>query len=468
MTTEIAGLPFWELTFDADGDPDGPQRDAFLAGVPARGLTDVIVFAHGWNNDRRIANELYQRFFALLGPQLPAATRGTVGLAGVTWPSQRWSDEPIPDFLADGSGVVGQGVVGGAADLGEGPAEAPPLVPTLDATTLAGLQAQFPAAAAPLAEMAQVLAGRESDDALAAFHRCLGTFSRLAAGDTDLDDGEGDKAGAALGTGEPRMLLDDPSALFERYRAALVAQGAVLGNGPDVDGAGDDGAGGVAGFGDSLGHLLHGAKEALRQATYWQMKNRAGTVGRAGLGPVLGRLSAGVRVHLVGHSFGARLVSFALAGLPAGPSPVRAVTLLEGAFSHFAFARPLPFDAGRNGALAGMLSRIDGPLVACFSEHDGALGRFYPLASFAAQEDAANAVNPSSRWGAIGANGAQGVGAALEGIRPVGARYGFAPGAVLNIDASEVVAAGNSPAGAHSDIIHTELTWVVLAAGGLA
>jgi pimeloyl-ACP methyl ester carboxylesterase len=198
------------------------------------------------------------------------------------------------------------------------------------------------------------------------------------------------------------------------------------------------------------------------------MKNRAGTVGRAGLGPLLGQLPAGVRVHLVGHSFGARLMSFALAGLPGGPSPVRAVTLLEGAFSHFAFASPLPFDAARSGALAGMASRVNGPLVACFSEHDGALGRFYPLASFAAQEDAAAAVNPSSRWGAIGANGAQGVGATLEGVQPVGGRYGFAPGAVLNIDASEVVKAGNPPIGAHSDIVHGQLTWVVLAAGGLA
>ena len=54
------------------------------------------------------------------------------------------------------------------------------------------------------------------------------------------------------------------------------------------------------------------------------MKNRAGTVGRVGLGPVLGRLPAGVRAHLAGHSFGARLVSFALAGLPAGPSQTSA------------------------------------------------------------------------------------------------------------------------------------------------
>ena len=107
------------------------------------------------------------------------------------------------------------------------------------------------------------------------------------------------------------MLLDDHTdAVRAVPRRAAWRTGVVLG----------DTGGGAAGFGDALGGLLHGAKEALRQATYWQMKNRAGTVGRHGLGPLLGRLPAGVRVHLVGHSFGARLVSFALAGLPAGAS----------------------------------------------------------------------------------------------------------------------------------------------------
>ena len=81
MATQIAGLPFWELTFDADGDPDGAQRDAFLAEVGSRGVTDVIVFAHGWNNDPRIANELFTRFFTVLAGQVPAAV-ARAGRAG--------------------------------------------------------------------------------------------------------------------------------------------------------------------------------------------------------------------------------------------------------------------------------------------------------------------------------------------------------------------------------------------------
>jgi hypothetical protein len=261
------------------------------------------------------------------------------------------------------------------------------------------------------------------------------------------------------------MLLDAPAVLFERYRDALRAAGVPL------DGVG----GGQADLGDSLRGLWNGAKEALRQATYWQMKNRAGTVGRTGLGPLIGDLhgqSSQTRVHLVGHSFGARLVSYALAGLPdiSGPSPVKAVTLLQGAFSHFAFTNQLPFAAGRQGALVGMLSRIDGPLVACFSAHDAAVGQFYPLASLASGDDAAGIDDPMYRWGGMGADGAQAVQAKLDAIHaagPDGASYRFAPGQALNVDASDVVRAGGPPSGAHSDIIHPGLTWIVLTAGGI-
>lgn len=448
---EIAGLPFWELVFDADGDQDGPARDAVLAEVRDRGITDLVVFAHGWNTEPEAARRLYEAFFGLLAGQLNRAVGPvTVGLAGVVWPSARWSDEPIPDFRA---AAPGNG--GGGASLGAAPAAVVAGSPALDAATFGALRALFPSATGPLQEMAELLAAPPTRDAVQAFHAALAEFSRQAGGGKD-DDGERDAPSPA---GEPRMLLDDPAPLFERYRDALRASGVELEPGT-----------GQAGVGDALRGIWHGAKEALRQATYWQMKSRAGVVGERGLGPLLGRLrglAPQVRVHLVGHSFGARLVSYALAGLPPGPSPVRAVTLLQGAFSHHSFARPLAFDASRNGALAGKLERIGGPLVVCFSEHDAAVGTFYPLASFAARQDAASGNAAMFRWGAMGADGAQGVGAVPSGIRPVGFAYPFTEHAVLNVDASEVVRTGGPPTGAHSDIVHPELTWLLLTAGGI-
>jgi hypothetical protein len=111
------------------------------------------------------------------------------------------------------------------------------------------------------------------------------------------------------------------------------------------------------------------------------------------------------------------------------------------------------------------MSRIDGPLTACFSRHDGAVGIFYPLASMAARDDSAAAIKPSVRWGGMGADGAQGVDASLVTLQPAGGAYPFDDGKALNIDASAVVKNGAAPTGAHSDIVHPELTWLVLSGG---
>lgn len=456
--SEIAGLPFWELTFDADGDPDAAGRDAFLAELPGSGVTDLIVFSHGWNNDRGIALRLYDRFFGTLAGQLGSARTDRpvrVGLAGVLWPSQRWSDEPIPDFAAPAG--PGAGGAASVTDAAGGEVEQPA---ELDPKTLADLKDIFPTAAEPLDRMAELLAGPSTSDALTEFHQQLAAFAKQA-GETG-DDGEDDRDRPGLTAAEPGMLMDPPEELFERYADTLQQSGVTF----------ESADGGEAGIGNFVRGILHGAKEALRQATYWQMKNRAGTVGRTGLGPLIGRLhevAPDVRVHLVGHSFGARLVSYALAGLPAGlnPSPVRSVTLLEGAFSQWVFASKLPFDAGRHGALAGILDRVDGPMAVCYSSHDGAVGTFYPLASMAARDDSAGIGDAESRWGGIGANGAQGAGAHTEAINGAGpgVTYPLADHQPLNIDSSDIVRAGGPPSGAHSDIIHPELTWIVLLAG---
>jgi pimeloyl-ACP methyl ester carboxylesterase len=202
------------------------------------------------------------------------------------------------------------------------------------------------------------------------------------------------------------------------------------------------------------------------------MKARAGTVGQQGLGPLLGDLAGrrpGLRVHLIGHSFGGRLVSFTLAGLPAGkPSPVASLTLLEGAFSHFAFAASLPQDTGRGGALNGMAARVNGPLLACFSTFDLALAIMYPAASMTADDDAAGLADDLKfRFGGMGHDGAQAVGAAQTAIQEVGGPYQFVAQKFTNIDCSRVVRTGGPPSGAHSDIVHPQLAWAMLTAAGL-
>src|SRR5437763_12435163 len=178
MTTEIAGLPFWELTFDAQGDPDPTQRDSFLTEIHDHGITDLIIFSHGWNNDRRVALELYQRFFGILAGQLqhmPTDRPITVGLAGVLWPSQRWSDEPIPDFAASPTPA------GGAASLTDRESVDEAAVdPTLDPETLANLRELFPAAVEPLDEMARLLTSPPTEQAQREFYQHLKKFSELA------------------------------------------------------------------------------------------------------------------------------------------------------------------------------------------------------------------------------------------------------------------------------------------------
>jgi len=439
MAGEIAGRPHWEVGFDEQGRPDQGDADTLLAELPGQDLTDLFVFSHGWNNDRGQARRLYQLYFqqvpGLLGQG--GAQGARVGSLGVVWPSKRWADEPEP------TGDAGDG--GGAAGLADtaGPA---PAAPAGDGALVEDLKDVFAGddRRAALDELARLLEERPEDPAaLARFQALMGEL----AGDPDAEPAGEDQ-------GELALVTDDPEEVFGRFADAVPQTG----------------EGGAAGLGDAFGRLWNGAKEALRQLTYFEMKKRAGVVGRQGLGPLLGRVHQAdpeVRVHLVGHSFGARLVSFALAGLPPGDSPVKSLYLLQGAFSHFAFADALPMDRSRGGALKGMAARVDGPLVASFSVHDTAVGRLYPLASLSSRDDSAGLEDQLFRWGGIGHDGAQAVEATVATLGPVGTAYPFSRGRFVNLDGNGVITRGQPPSGAHSDVFHPELVWAGLAAAGL-
>ncbi|MBU3863297.1 serine-threonine protein kinase [Streptomyces sp. 4503] len=436
--TGMSVRPYWELRFDAYGEVDLRQRDRLLEQAAQCDLTDLVVFAHGWNNTRAMATRLYDRFFAPFPELLGEAGPARLGYVGVVWPSMRFADESLAGLPAKP-----------APGAPPGPdADAPR--PGLDAETHRALDVVFPGRRQIVARLAELLT--ERPERLAA----LDEFGVLVRGLVRIHGESGAAGDAADGDedGVPAMFGQDVTEVCERFAAALTEARAKA----DAEDRAfpDSGPGG----------LWDGAHELLRQGTYYVIKRRAAAVGREGLGPALGALAAvrpAPRLHLVGHSFGGRLVSYALTGLPEGAT-VASVTLLQGAFSHYAFAGRLPHAAHRGGALRSAAHRVRGPVVSCHSHHDTALGLLYPEASRAPGNDA-SPLPDDTRWGAIGYDGFQAVegcprldlAEALEGPFP-------AEGCV-SVDVSEVVRHGVPPAGAHSDICHPELARVVLRAG---
>lgn len=201
-----------------------------------------------------------------------------------------------------------------------------------------------------------------------------------------------------------------------------------------------------AGLFDRLGgadSVTDGIANVLDMATYYTMKARSGLVGQ-GLAWVLAatrQASPQVRIHLAGHSFGARVMASALV---TGPLlPVSSVTMIQGAFSHYGFARH--WDGVHDGLFRpGLLGgRLAGPMVVTYSAHDEALGIAYALASrIAGQADSVLGPigGPHDRYGALGTNGALGTPESRWGVMLArGSAYSLVAGGVNNLDASAYI-----------------------------
>lgn len=148
-------------------------------------------------------------------------------------------------------------------------------------------------------------------------------------------------------------------------------------------------------------------KGGAELATYFLMKERAGKVGAA-LGGELLRLHQAlpdVRIHLAGHSFGARLVTAAAqASAPEGTPPYLAsMTLVQAAFSHNAFAP--------QGGFRDVLTRrlVRGPILVTHSKHDQAVGLGYAAASRLKKQNASALGDANDPYGGLGRNGALGL-----------------------------------------------------------
>jgi hypothetical protein len=398
-----------------------PSSAAARASLPAAAAdrTDVFVLSHGWHNDARSAECRYQPQIKGIAEALPPSTRRL--FVKIVWPSAMY---PLPQ---DGCGA--QATRPFFADQKE--RSAPDEVRMW-------AQAAFPAAART--------------------RRFNGDVERLTA-IMNLDAG-------APGARSARTR--EAATILVGWRDA--ADGPAIARAPSVDGPGERAFAATvdqvvtafdaiqnARFEQSLWTVVPSIAEVF---SFWTMKSRAGVVGSTGVHDVLTDLAAqlpsSTRIHLVGHSFGGKLLAAAVVGRPGvEPNVVASLTILQGAFSHFAFStadelRALGVQTSVGGAYADVLQRrLATVLAVTHSEQDRENQRWYPLA-VQLSRDAFE--RPVPLYAALGARGLEGPSGVPVRLREdyLAARYSPSRPRVFDVDASGVILG-------HTDIMESKV-----------
>lgn len=435
--SELAEFPYIEIEFDANGTAAlATSDDAAKAFVLENSITDLFVISHGWNNNRDEAFELYDDLFgsvrSLLAIGSVDLSGRTFGILGIIWPSKKFT---------------GAAAGAGANAAGFGNSESDETIHAL------------------LDELKDVLDGDEARAKVEALKALVSELDDDPAARTSFAEGLRDLLPQdAMSTEDASTLFFDADAesLFDCLKAPFLMMG------PPGDGQGAVGGlsgvdGGTVGLGDFLSGTKAAARRLLNYATYYVMKARAGAVGENGVSSIIQAIrqaDADVRIHLVGHSFGGRVVTAAAqqAGSTEGYEPT-SMALLQAAFSHNGFARE--FKAGEDGYFRSVLSaeKVRGPVLVTHTHNDKANAIAYPIASRIAGQNAAAFGAPSDVYGAIGANGAQNTPEATTGtlLNAGDAGYTFSPGKVYNLRSDAHIAD-------HGDVRGAAVAYAILSA----
>jgi hypothetical protein len=446
-----AEADYYLILFDADGN-ERREADASLLSqelneVVRDGVTDVFISSHGWKGDIPAATRQYDRWAGVVAAQAHdrelarARDRGFKAMAVcVHWPSLPWGVEDVGAALLDGDGDEF------AAERRLSTAE----LVNMYAARIADTDTARNALATILASAddprtARQLARSELPPDLEAAYQVL--FEQTGLG---LD-------GPAAAPGLDNQAFTPASTISTWLPAA---------------------ESGPAPASDAQQGLLDGGfpgavRDALlmpvRQLSFWAMKHRAVRVGETGVHRLLSalqRAAPGAHFHLMGHSFGAIVVSAAISGpLAQGiitsrlPRPVNSLFLVQGAMSLWSFAERLPFPPNAAGYFRPVdvaPALVSGPIVATLSTFDRAVGTFFPLGARVGNELLlGNGDLPE--YGGVGTFGIQGAGGFDVPVLGVTGDYRFSRGEIYNIDASAVICHGGGPSGAHSDISYPEI-----------
>ncbi len=176
-------------------------------------------------------------------------------------------------------------------------------------------------------------------------------------------------------------------------------------------------------------------------------------MGSKGVAKLLDHLGQSVeRIHLIGHSFGGRVVTAAAKN--SSTNRLRSMSLLQAAFSHNGFQ-------ARKGFFRDVVEkkRIAGPIIVTHTFNDSAVGIAYPAASLlggqtasaAGTADLAAAVGgPKNPFGGLGSNGALHLDSSIatfSDLLPETQPYAFQPGKVYNLKADPFISEHGDVAG---------------------
>jgi pimeloyl-ACP methyl ester carboxylesterase len=418
----LNGFDFFRLHFDADGNlPNMAEFTGFEQHAAAGPSTDAIFLAHGFRNSEDDAMGLYTGFLNTFrghvdSGALPSLRDRKFVVAGVFWPSKPFNEGTSGDGstqAVDADMAAKQDIVAKLQDLRATVATAAQQ-PKLDRAI----------------ELVDALDSRGAQDE---FVDCVLTLLR----DTDLDATEGMET----------LLTLAGSTLLDRLgQSSQVAKADDDGNDGgvaslDPSAPGEDETGGSAGLGSVFGSIAGRVGQFLNFTTWYVMKARSGTVGATGVAKAVRDLKTAVpniRVHLVGHSLGGRLMAACAKSLGAGPKlQPDSVTLLEAAFSHYGFSANN--GKGESGFFRSVVDNqvVKGPFIATFSAQDDVVGNIYAIASRLVDDDTKAVGGPDDMFGGIGHNGAQRTAeATAETLHAIGTAYQFQPGKIQCLDGS--------------------------------
>jgi len=415
----IERFDFVPLTFDDRGALTSKKDfNALLDRVASPAVTDAIVIAHGFRNDARDATTLYTHFLQTLRSNLDrpefasVAARGFV-VAGVYWPSKPFREAFGDDGVEEGT----RGIRREADAMALAKAE------------LADLRrAASPAKRKKLDKAKQLLPKLEGNA------KAQDEFVALVL--SLLDRAAPDKT-----EGLPQIKKRSGSELLNRLA--------------DPNGA--------RGLGDAFGTIAGRVGQFLNLTTWYVMKDRSGTVGETGVAKAvraLRRARGDLKIHLVGHSLGGRLMASCAKSLADAPKlRPDSLVLLEAAFSHYGFSA----DNGRGakGFFRNVVTKkvVKGPFVSTFSAQDTVVGKAYSVMSRLALDNTREIGDASDEFGGIGRNGPLKTEEVVTShLHAPGTPYDYALDSINNLDGSGGLITN------HSDVTNPAVTYAVASA----